>query len=366
MNVKRVSFILVIAMLLSAFAVAIPSVSVSAEVDADYVVSEVKFENFSMNVGSDETERNFVWHSDLYNGYVDYAVRDGDAFPSEYISVSTRLSRFNGRLVHRATILGLEYDTEYVYRLRCGDYPIDHFNFFFVGDPQIGAGNLANNIPNWTNTLRVATDMFPETSFLVSAGDQVEISTRPDFFAGFLAPKYLSSLAIATTIGNHDYNSNFHKNYFNDPNSTTDGKVYGETKAGGNYWYTYNNVLFMHLNSCNISWAEHKEFMQKAIAANPNVTWKVVVTHYNFFGSNEYFINESISERREAFAPIVKELDIDVVLAGHEHVNSRAYMIDGLEYDKNQGKASSVTDPVGTLYFSGGSPSGSKFYKLRT
>ncbi len=374
MNLKRVSFVLAIAMLLSVFSVAIPSVSVSAESDETYSVYEVKFENFSMNVGADETERNFIWHSDSMDGYVDYAVRNGDSFPSEYTSVSTRLTKFNGKFVHRATVLGLEYGTEYVYRLRSGEYvsevkyfdtdPIDSFNFLFVGDPQMGAGNLTNNIANWTHTLDVATKMFPETSLLVSAGDQVEISTRPEFFAAFLAPEHLDSLAIATTIGNHDYNSNFHKNYFNDPNNTTDGKIYGETKAGGNYWYTYNNVLFMHLNSCNISWAEHKEFMQKAIAANPDVTWKVVVTHYNFFGSNDYFINEQIVQRREAFAPIVKELDIDVVLAGHEHVNSRAYMIDGLEYDKTQGNASSVTDPVGALYFSGGTPSGSKFYKL--
>jgi hypothetical protein len=374
MNTKRVSFILAIAMLLSVFTIAIPSISLTAEAESDVVVYESHFENFSMNVGSDETERNFIWHSDSLTGYVDIAVRNGNTFPSEYTTVSTRLSRFNGKMVHRATVLGLDYDTEYVYRLRSDDYvselryfstdPIDKFNFIYVGDPQMGAGNLTNNIANWTNTLNVATKMFPETSLLVSAGDQVEISTHPEFFAAFLAPKHLDSLAIATSIGNHDYNSNFHKNYFNSPNTIVDGKSYGESKAGGDYWYTYNNVLFMHINSCNISWAEHKEFMQKAIAANPDVTWKIVVTHYNYFGSNNYFINEAIKERREDFAPIVKELDIDVVLSGHEHVNSRAYMIDGLEYDKNQGDAKSVTDPEGTLYFSGGTPSGSKFYKL--
>ncbi|MBQ5837131.1 MAG: metallophosphoesterase family protein, partial [Clostridia bacterium] len=374
MSTKRVSFILAIAMLLSVFTVAIPSISLTAEAESDVVVYESHFENFSMNVGSDETERNFIWHSDSLTGYVDIAVRNGNTFPSEYTTVSTRLSRFNGKMVHRATVLGLDYDTEYVYRLRSDDYvselryfstdPIDKFNFIYVGDPQMGAGNLTNNIANWTNTLNVATKMFPETSLLVSAGDQVEICTKPEFFAAFLAPKHLDSLAIATSIGNHDYNSNFHKNYFNSPNTAVDGKTYGESKAGGDYWYTYNNVLFMHINSCNISWAEHKEFMQKAIAANPDVTWKIVVTHYNYFGSNNYFIDEAIKERREDFAPIVKELDIDVVLSGHEHVNSRAYMIDGLEYDKNQGAAKSVTDPVGTLYFSGGTPSGSKFYKL--
>ena len=367
MHTKRISFLLAAAILFAVFAMAFPA-GVSA------AVSSAAFENFSMNVGSDETERNFIWHSDSQNGSVEYAVRNGNAFPSEYTSVPTRLTEFNGKTVHRATIFGLEYDTEYVYRLRSGDTvsesiyfttdPKDHFNFIFVGDPQMGSGNLNKDITTWTNTLSAALDMFPESSLLVSAGDQVEDSLNPSYFSAFLAPEQLSSLAIATSIGNHDYDSNFYKNYFNNPNTTVDGKVYGQSHAGGDYWYTYNNVLFMHINSCNISWDEHKEFMQKAIAANPNVGWKVVVTHYNFFGSNGYFINESIKERREQFAPIMQELDIDVVLAGHEHVNSRAYMIDGLTADTAQGNATSVTDPTGVLYLSGGSPSGSKFYKL--
>ncbi len=370
---KKISLALAIVMLLSVFMIASPAAAVSAA-DAGYTVSDTVFENFSMNVGSDETERNFIWHSDSNVGYVDYAVKNGNAFPDEYTSVQTRLTLFNGKYVHRATIFGLANDTEYVYRLRSGDTvsglkyfdtdPADHFNFIFVGDPQMGSGNLNTEIANWKKTLATATEMFPQSSFLVSAGDQVEVSTRSDFFSAFLAPEQLPSLAIATSIGNHDYDSNFYKNYFNNPNTTTDGKVYGNTHAGGDYWYTYNNVLFMHINTCNTSWEEHKEFMQKAIAANPNVGWKVVVTHYNFFGSNEYFINDMIRERREQFAPIMQELDIDVVLAGHEHVNSRAYMIDGLTPDTAQGTATSVSDPTGVLYLSGGTPSGSKHYKL--
>ena len=99
MNIKRVSFILAIALLLSVFSVAIPSVSLTAVADSDPIVYESHFENFSMNVGSDETERNFIWHSDSKIGYVDFAVRNGNTFPSEYTTVSTRLSKFNGKLV---------------------------------------------------------------------------------------------------------------------------------------------------------------------------------------------------------------------------------------------------------------------------
>lgn len=367
---RKLSLILAAVLVLS---VLLPQVSILAA-DTDYKVSDKAFENFSMNVGADEGERNFLWHSNSTEGYVEFAVRDGDTFPEEYTSVQTYLSQFNGKLVHRATIFGLKSDTEYVYRLRSGNTvsklryfttdPVDHFNFIFVGDPQMGSTSRDNNIANWKNTLSTALSMFPETSLLISAGDQVEESNDPSLFSAYLAPEQLTSLAMATSIGNHDYDSNFYKNYFNNPNTTIDGKSYGESKAGGDYWYTYNGVLFLHINTCNVNWDEHKEFMQKAIALNPDVSWKVVVTHYNFFGSNDYYINEAIRERREQFAPMMKELDIDVVLAGHEHVNSRAYMIDGLTPDTAQGNATSVTDPKGILYLSGGTPSGSKYYNL--
>ena len=366
---KKLSLLLSIVMLFSAFAVVLPVSAANG-----YTVSDKPFANFSMNVGSDETERNFIWHSDSGEGYVDFAVKNGSAFPSEYTTVQTRLSLFNGKYVHRATIFGLKNDTDYVYRLRSGNNvsetkyfdtdATDAFNFIFVGDPQMGSGNLSSNITKWKNTLSTALNMFPETSLLVSAGDQVEDEFNHEYFAAFLEPEQLDSLAIATSIGNHDYDSVFYKNYFNNPNTTIDGKVYGESKAGGDYWYTYNNVLFMHINTCSTNWDEHKVFMQNAISANPNVGWKVVVTHYTYFGSNSYYLNDQIRERREAFAPIMAELDIDVVLSGHEHVNSRAYMIDGLTPDTAQGNATSVTDPTGILYLSGGSPSGSKYYEL--
>lgn len=370
---KKVSLILVMIMLLSAFSFTISNVSAPAAGN-NYTVSDMSFENSSMHVGSDETERNFIWHSNSNVGYVDYAVKNGNTFPEEYTSVQTRTSVFNGKTVHRATVFGLKNDTEYVYRFRSGNTvstlkyfetdPIDHFNFIFVGDPQLGPSNLGNDTEKWKKTLSTALSMFPETSLLVSAGDQVEESSNASLYTALLSPTQLSSLAMATTIGNHDYDTNFYKNYFNNPNTEINGKSYGNSAAGSDYWYTYNNVLFMHINTCSLQWDEHKEFMQKAIAANPNVGWKVVVTHYNFFGSNDYFINEQIKERREKFAPLMQELDIDVVLSGHEHVNSRAYMINGLTADVSQGKATSVTDPTGILYLSGGTPSGSKYYKL--
>ena len=186
---KKLSLILVAVLVLS---VLLPQMSILAA-DTDYKVSDKAFENFSMNVGADEGERNFLWHSNSTEGYVEFAVRGGDTFPEEYTSVQTYLSQFNGKMVHRATIFGLESDTEYVYRLRSGNTvsklryfttdPVDHFNFIFVGDPQMGSTSGDNNIANWKNTLSTALSMFPETSLLISAGDQVEESNDPSLFS---------------------------------------------------------------------------------------------------------------------------------------------------------------------------------------
>ena len=376
MNAKRISLTLVIAILLTAMTSVLPVFSTaSAETNENLTVSEALFENVSMNVGSDETERNFIWHSSSVFGALEFAEYSGNGFPSEYKTIETTVTRFNGKYVHRATVYGLDYETSYVYRFRSGDTvseprvfdtdPIDHFNFIYVGDPQIGAYGPAKDTANWKATLAKATEMFPGTSLLVSAGDQTDVSTNTIQLEGLLAPDQLDSLAFATSIGNHDYNSSFYKNYFNLPNTQTDGKVYGKSEAGGDYWYTYNNVLFLHINTCNISWAEHKEFMQKAIAANPDVTWKIVITHYSFFGAGEYYINEQIGQRREQFAPLVDELGIDAVLSGHEHSYARAYMINnGTTPDNANGPQSSVTDHEGVFYLTAGSSSGSKFYKI--
>lgn len=48
-------------------------------------------------------------------------------------------------------------------------------------------------------------------------------------------------------------------------------KLLKETAAGTDYWYVYNNTLFMNINTNNTSTAEHKAFMKEAIKENQDV-----------------------------------------------------------------------------------------------
>ena len=137
------------------------------------------------------------------------------------------------------------------------------------------------------------------------------------------------------------------------------------TKAGSDYWFVYENTLFIDINSNNRSTAEHKAFIEEAIAANPNVKWKTVVFHHSIYSTASHVNDSDIITRREELPQVFTDLDIDVVLMGHDHVYTRTYMMNGYTPDTEQGEKSSVTNPTGILYLTANSASGSKYYDIK-
>ena len=308
-----------------------------------------------LTLGSDETSRGLTWYANTEEaGQVQLAkasaMTDGE-FPAEYTTVDATAVSTNdeGFYSNQTTLEGLEENTEYVYRVVNGDtvsevysfstgaYDSD-FSFAFVGDPQIGAGTTETDIEGWNTTL-----------------DTIQNDLGVDFLA-------FSSLASVTTIGNHDSNSTAYNEHFNLPNESTE---YGETNAGTDYWFVYNNTLFMDINSNDMSTAEHKAFMEEAIAANPDVTWKTVIFHHSVYSTASHTDDSDIIQRREELPPVFDELGIDVVLMGHDHVYTRTYMMDGVTPDTSNGVQSEVTDPEGVLYLTANSASGSKYYDIK-
>ena len=331
----------------------------------------------SLGVGVDETQRNITWHSTSdVAGKVQYAEKDGEDFPSEYFETeakSTAAQNNSEYYINRATLVDLKPNTEYVYRLvnvttsemysfKTSDK--EDFSFLFAGDPQIGAGGVAVDQERWNTVITKAVNEFPDSTFLVTAGDQVNIDDSEEEYKAYMAPDVMTSLTNATVIGNHDNDSVAYSEHFNNPNTSIDGVCYGTTLAGVNYWYVYNNILFLNLNTNNLGIAGHKEFLEKAVAANPDVDWKVVVFHQCIYSAGDYFSAPSITGLREGLVPVFTDLDIDVVLTGHNHVYTRTYMMNGLTPDSAKGVQSKVVNPAGILYITANSSSGSKYYYL--
>ena len=353
-------------------------------------LASTSFTDVLLSVGANNTQMNATWYAAQEGaGYVLVAKQsqlvDG-AMPenaAKFDATSTPANE-SGKWSNQATITGLEPGTVYAYQLVNGEEKSDvatfttatngAFSFALAGDPQIGAsGNADSDTQGWDKTLGIIADstQFDGVDFLLSAGDQVNTANNEDQYNGYLDHDELLSLPVATVVGNHDSSSNAYDQHFNVPNESE----LGVTNAGGDYWFVYNKTLFLALNSNSMSTAEHKAFMEQAIAEAGDVDWKVVTFHHSVYSVASHAVDGDILQRREALVPVFEDLDIDVVLMGHDHVYVRTYMMDGLtpitESDKytdqdGDGIPESVTNPDGILYVTANSASGSKFYTIQS
>ncbi|MCC8122136.1 MAG: fibronectin type III domain-containing protein [Oscillospiraceae bacterium] len=351
--------------------------------------------NMALTIGADETERNLTWYSDsTADGEVQLAIADdmsGDTFPAEYESFAavSASSNVSGYYTNKATISGLCADTTYAYRVGNTDgwssvytfttdsFSSASFSFLLAGDPQIGSsGNAGNDTTGWITTLDHCIDWFTDISFLVSAGDQVESASSETQYESYLTPDALHSLTVAPNIGNHDSTSSIYKQHFTVPNEATNT---GDTAAGGDYWYSYNDVLFMSINSNNTSTAVHKAFLESAIAeyiadngAEP--AWKVVTFHHSIYSTASHTNDSDILARRNELPVVFGELGIDAVLMGHDHVYTRSLMMDGTtpitegyvaDGDNTYAAYTKAEGAGETVYLTANSASGSKYYTIQ-
>ncbi|MDR0458989.1 MAG: metallophosphoesterase family protein [Coriobacteriales bacterium] len=362
-------------LLASALAVAL-SFGALPSAYADPVVSpgSLVFSDAVISPGSDESQMMFTWYTSQATGMVSVRIQGTDDFALTNTVGTARGSLF----VHKAVVSGLLPSTTYEYCFVGNDYSTSaiytfttgcpsSFSFLAVGDPQIGSsGNVASDTSGWNNTLNLATTNFPDTSFLLSAGDQVETAGTAAQYAGYLSPEALKYLPIANAVGNHDADSQLFADHFNLPNRYNLGS--GATQL--DYWFAYGNTLFMVVDSNTTSISGHKAFMQAAIAANPDARWTVVMFHHGPYVNASHRSDSYISSFRTTWIPVFDELQIDVVINGHDHSYVRSNQMLGNVAQTDQlwlnAQKTAVQDPTGTLYMELNSGSGSKYYALTT
>ena len=362
-----------------------------------------KTENIALVPGSDASALNFSWYSENKGTPAVMVWKDGAKSAAKVVTGTAEdisAENWQGKSYKAANKVGIadyfEENTKYHYQYTDNytedttvwsdeyDYTTkgtSEFSVILTGDPQVGASgsssdysandaSVARDTYNWNKTMQQALKTCPNASFLLSAGDQINQSgatstndkkTRESEYAGYLYPSVFRSIPIAATIGNHDMAGSDYSAHFNNPNS--EDKL-GSTEAGSDFYFNYGDVLFISLNSNNRNQEEHRTFMNKAVASNPDAKWKVVIFHSDIYGSGQPHADTDAATNRIIFAPLMDEFDIDVCLTGHDHTFSRTYQIlDGnvVDYDISD---NSVTNPEGTLYITTGSGSGSKYYNL--
>lgn len=282
-------------------------------------------------------------------------------------------------------------------------------------------------------------------NLVVSAGDQVEDQSwgKSSEYAAFFAPEEMTAIAYAPAVGNHDRHYMF-ADHFNLPNEMTvegvdengvleqvrttfrgqnngtsqshgnyiqatpdeiannsesngvtpnaDGQYdfteRREMETKGNYYYLYNNVLFVTLNTgaypggndeenadnANVPSAAKDNSEAEAIVENFRTTmnaatseyagqynWLIVTHHKSTQTVAKHAADSDIENYVDAgFEQVMDEFDVDFVLGGHDHVYSRSYVLKGGE--RNAERLDTFNDPDGTIYLTGNCCSDMQYY----
>jgi len=295
----------------------------------------------------------------------------------------------NNKCYHQATLSGLEDGKKYTYSVSADGETIGaggeerewnrkwsreynytapvsgtSFKFAAVGDPQLTAFNTGANkgkqdpyskyasqttVNGWKETVKkIAAE---GAQFIVSVGDQVDTENYSEHeYQNFFAPPELHSIPLAPTIGNHDMHCIYYSHY-NMPNlrnkpsvsdlracnptDNKDGQIIGVGK--GNYFYSYNNVLFVALNTApypeNPSEAEnyvteYQAVIDAAKAAYPSKDWLIVQHHKSTKSVANHASDIDIYFYVQAgLEKLMNDNGVDLVLSGHDHIYVRSHLM---------------------------------------
>ena len=366
-------------------------------------------EDLTLQPGTNTSEININWYADA--GTSDARIRfmaEGKTSSAEAVEIPT----VTGKVACKAIVRGLASDTTYTYEVsndggnswsKGYTYSTPDsgaFSFAFVGDPQLntysgGKEDAKSTVfssdkttkQGWLDTINAIASK--NVDFIASAGDQVNETDVKDGISGtgkeveyndFFAPTALSSLPFAATIGNHDRHLGF-LYHFNLPNEQNVSNVVNTAASAaateitadrGNYFYLYNNSLFVVLNDSSYptSTEEAEPFIEayrqtlaKATSVYPNYKWLFVQHHKSTESVAQHVADTDIEYYVKAgFEKLMDEYQVDIVLAGHDHVYARSYAM------YNGQRVSDFTNDLkkvnGTVYITCNTASGLKYYNI--
>jgi len=350
------------------------------------------------------------------------------------IAAKDRINSSDVKCYHQATLTGLTPGKKYTYSISTDGETIgagseEHewnrkwsreysytapsggnaFKFAAVGDPQLTANNTGVNYGlqdpyskyknqttanGWKETVKKISD--EGAQFIVSVGDQVDKTDYSENeYQNFFAPPELHSIPLAPTIGNHDMHCIYYSHY-NMPNlkakptvselstcnptSSSDPQITGVGK--GNYFYLYNNILFVVLNTApypaSVSEAQsfvnaYDAVIKEAKTKHSGYDWLIVQHHKSTKSLANHASDIDIFYYVQAgLEKIMTDNGVDLVLSGHDHIYVRSHVmkwdanakLTGASPENYKGHSVRSADGSGTLYLTLTTASGLKYYPM--
>lgn len=239
------------------------------------------------------------------------------------------------------------------------------FSFLYLTDSQ---GKNEGDYEVWAKTLDKALTQFPNSKFMVMAGDMVDaglnVPNNEQEWIHFFekARNSLLNLPMAPVMGNHEGRNNTgFANHFNLP-IRKDVKA---TPLNSVYSFDYNDVHFAMLNT---EMGESKEMFEPQIEwlkrdmVSTDKKWKIIVLHKPLYSTSSHIKDKDIVDViKPMLGPVIDELGIDLVLQGHDHIYARTSQIYNGEKTGDTVDEGKVKNPKGTMYLISNT-SGFKYY----
>lgn len=305
-------------------------------------------------------------------------MKEGDTVQKDFIGTN-RFSYIALKYYNTIKLTGLEPNTKYIYTIGQGIYSYsgsfktmpntgnrDSFKFAYIADPQVSNDVNAKALGATFNELNSIGNL----GFVYIAGDLTDNATTEKqweylFENAGKFPKSGQDLfgnnLISATQGNHDI-------------STFTGHITAPNEAGEVvYSYDYGPAKFIILNlesAKNDSTAREKQksFLEKQVkAAKDSGQWVIVGFHKSIYTGASHITDSDVVDARKYWGPVLANLDVDLVLQGHDHVYSRGFITaDGLNAKVTQNADGSYKSKDNApLYIVGGHAGGLKWYSKK-
>ncbi len=356
------------------------SATTAVAADAPEGAINTRISRIVLGIGSDATEANLAWQSKTNETqFLEYWPT---ADPTNITRVESPRGPYNSAVFypHEATMTGLEPDTEYAYRVGSDRRGYseqrtfttgtdgDSWSFLAMADAQIGVDTkIAEQSAAWNKAVNTATGEHPDSAFIMHLGDQVEGWGAPvKQLEEFTAPEKLQEYRLAVLKGNHEtytLDRHFQDTYFL-PNEVDDT---------ANYFFNYNNVLFIGLDGNRASKADidvHAKFVNETIAAHgADADWVIVGIHHAPFSQGTHYTDKDVVELRNSLTPKLSEAGVDLVLSGHDHIYTRTHLMNGVDPVIPAGASKSgdilIPEDNEVLYVTSTTATGGKYYDFQ-
>ncbi|MEF9990838.1 MAG: metallophosphoesterase [Romboutsia sp.] len=242
----------------------------------------------------------------------------------------------------------------------------ESFKFAFLADPQVSKDADAEAAGATFAKINELEDL----SFVYLAGDITDKATDETQWESLFENKgafpnagqeLFGNTVISAVQGNHD-------------NNTLTRHINAPAEAGNIvYSYDYGPATYIMLNleaartDANAR-SKQRDYLTEVVnEAKNRGQWTFVGFHKSIYTGASHITDLDVIEARKYWSPIFSDLDVDVVMQGHDHVYSRGFInSDGYNANPEKDVEGKVINPANApLYMVGGHAGGLKWYSKK-